>query len=546
MRDGTSRGPARGDEVQRQAVTYTRGAFLKSSIGGAVTLSSAGLLLQGCLDGGGETATRAGGQPPSRPAGAMTWGLAQKPASLDPARAIGTEPYTINQNVYEGLTLWREKPTKLSPALATSWEVNDDATEWIFKLRRGVTFHDGEPLTSEAVRLSFDHYRKGKGSFLGSYAGEYTEIDDSDPATVVIRYEKPFPDLARNAPILGIISPKALVGSRDERSRRLEQKSYGAGAFRFDAPLRGNAFATTAFPDYWGKGPYLEEIDGRVVPEESARVAALQAGDLDFLLQVTPLPFSRLERDDRFSVSTGVTWLQNRLIFACDRPPFTDHRARQAVAYAIDRQVIIDALFRGQGKVGAGLMPSGCYGYTEPELQFSLDPDKARELWEAAGGGSREITVAYFATDPPTIVREAEAIVGQLRDVGFGARTVAMNPTEGGDELHGESRKYDILLVQFGWINGGPFFYTPGIFADTQSARYTGRDILDLQERQNSTADGPERLALLEELQNVAQEQSFVLPIAEMNGLDVFDGELQGYTTARNGFMYRFTTMYRA
>jgi peptide/nickel transport system substrate-binding protein len=476
----------------------------------------------------------------------MTWGLEAKAVSLDPARAYATEAYAIGQNVYEGLTKWSEHPTKVTPALATSWEFNHDATQWTFHLRDGVTFHDGTPLTSTAVKKSFDHYRNGKGSFLGSYAGEYSDIDDSDPKKVVVSYKDPFPDLERNAPLLGIISPKALVGSQDAVSKDLEQRSYGAGAFRFDAPFNGNAFMMRAFTGYWGEGPYLQSIQCRVVPDESGRVAALQAGNVDFVLEVSPRLLQGLQSDTKLQLASGPTWLQNRVIFACDRPPFNDVRARQAVSYAIDRDLIISKLLLGKGTVGRGLMPTGCYGYTAPALQYEHNVAKAKQLWQAAGGGSHSVTVAYSTTDPQTIALESQAIVGQLQEAGIKAQTTPIGPDQEGEELHSKSRKTDVLVVQFGWINGGPFFYTPAVFADTQSARYTGKDVLDLQEKQASEADGQARLATLKKLQAVAQQEDFVFPIAELISTDVLAADLKGYTSARNGYMYRLNTIYRA
>ncbi|HZV74388.1 MAG TPA: ABC transporter substrate-binding protein [Conexibacter sp.] len=527
----------------------SRAVFLRRGVAGAVTLTGASALLAACGSSGGGSSTSAasaGGKPPARPTGSMTWGLNQKAQSLDPARAYGTETYTVNQNVYEGLTRWSEDPTDLVPALATDWSSNADATEWTFRLRDGVTFHDGTPLTSTAVKKSFEHYRDGIGSFLGSYAGEFTKIDDSDPKKVVISYRASFPDLARNAPILGIISPKALVGSGNAVSKTLEQRSYGAGAFRFDAPFSGNSFTMNAFTGYWGHGPYLETINCRVVPDESARVAALKAGDIDFMLQLGPQLQQQISGDKRFQLVSAVTWLQDRLIFACDRAPFTDQRARQAVSYALDRQLMIDRLLLGQGSVGKGLMPNGCYGYTEPSLQYTRDLAKARQLWQAAGGAGHTVTVAYGSSDPQTTVRQAETVVAMLGEAGIHAKTVVLGSAEQGEEFHGRSRKTDILVVNFGWINGGPFFYTPSVFADTQSARYTGRDVLDLQVKQNATADGPQREALLKQLQALAQERDYVLPVAEVRSSDALDASLKGYKSAKNGFMYRFDTIYRA
>jgi peptide/nickel transport system substrate-binding protein len=541
MTDGTGHDPSHG------AAAISRAAFLRRGVGGTIALAGAGTLLQACGSDDTSKVAQASARPPARPTGSLTAGVFAAVSSLDPARPFNTVAYMVNQNAYEGLTLWNEHPSKLAPALATSWSSNDDATEWTFELRPGVTFHDGEALTSEAVRASFEHHRHGKGSLTGSNLGAYTKIDDSDPQTVVIRYKQPFPDLARNLPSVGIISPRALAGTPDQVAKRLERASAGAGAFRFDAPFRGNSLRLAAFEDYWGDGPYLEQLILRNVPDESARVAALQAGDLDFVLQVSPLPLSRLKRDKRFAVSSVVTWTGNRLNFACDRPPFDNQQARQAIAYCIDQQLLVDKLLLGQAEVARGPMPSGCYGYSEPSLQYARDVEKAKELWDAAGGASRTLTIAYFLTQGQVEARKADAIAEQISSSGIAeTKVTGINDAAAGAELFGPRRNYDILLTPFGWINGGPQLYSPGVQSDAQYSRYTGRDILDLQTRQSIAADGPERLALLEELQQLAQERLYMYAYHEIINSDVFAADVHGYTTARNSFMYRFADTFRA
>jgi peptide/nickel transport system substrate-binding protein len=524
-------------DLRRPTPVLSRSTFLRGAA--ATLLIGAGSACSTPSAGGTGRAA-----PPSTPTGQLVVGVEQKPQSLDPARATGVTTYTINQNVYEGLTMWDQDKAAPVPALAMAWSANEDATVWTFKLRPGVRFHDGQALTSTAVKKSFEHYRDGVGSFLGSYAGEFTSIDDSDPATAVIHYAKPYPDLARNAPILGIISPKGLVGTADEVTSRLQNTSYGAGAFRFTSGISGSTLALAANESYWGPGPYLRTLRIQTIPDESARIAALQAGNLDVVLQVSALPRKQLAADHRFTLSSGPTWSQFRVIFACDRPPFTDVRARQAVAYALDPQIMADKLYLGQAKPGKGLMPTGCYGYSTPGVQYPHDVAKARALWSATGHNAK-ISVAYSSSLGVSDQQRATVIASQLNAAGIATRVVGLNDTQVGNELHSKKHLYDLSLATFSWINGGPFFYTPGVFSDTQSARYTGADVNDLQRRQNSVADGPARLALLRRLQETAEREMFVDPLLELVNTDACAKNVHGHRTTKDAFMYRFAQVYR-
>ncbi|GGM69771.1 ABC transporter substrate-binding protein [Dactylosporangium sucinum] len=523
--------------------TLNRAAFLRL-VGGSIAAAAGLPLLTACgPDKPDGTAPAGNASPPAKPTGTATLAVIGTVASLDPARKGDYQSYYVTEAAYDGLTNWKQDPVELAPGLATSWSSNADATIWTFELRTDVTFHDGTPLTATAVKKSFEHYRSGKGSFMGAYVGDFASIDDSRPSTVVITYPRPFPDLARNAPWLGIVSAQALTGTPDEIAARLDRTSAGAGAFQVTRSNDGGTVTATAFDKYWGTGPYLAKLVFRSLPDESARVAALRSGDVDWIPQVSPQPFKQLR--SAYQSSTTASWLQTMAIFAADRGPTDNRLVRQAIAYAIDRAAIVKALMQDEAQVAQSNIPPGCYGYVEATPRYQPDPAKVKSL--LSGLGTLPTIVVGYDAGSDYRQKLGQVIASQLSAAGIPATAQVMSGADSQNEFDAtKPRKYHLFLTQFGWINGGPFFYAPGgAYNLAALARYTDPAFLDLQTRASSVADGPQRLDLMQQLQNSAAEEMFALALFNIQATDVFSRELSGYLTPADGFGPRFNATYR-
>ncbi|HZV74074.1 MAG TPA: ABC transporter substrate-binding protein [Conexibacter sp.] len=511
-------------------------------------MSSGGVLLAACgsdsKGGTGGVATAPKGTPPTKPTGVARLAMLGPVATLDPARKGDYQSYYTTEAAYDGLTNWSQDPTRLAAGLATSWQSNADATEWTFTLRDGVTFHDGEPLTSESVKKSMEHYLRGKGSYMGAYVGTFSSIDASDPKKVVIRYKDPFPDLARNMPWLGIISAKALTGSPDQIAKRLDARSAGAGAFVITRSPDGGTVTGDAFGAYWGAGPYLQQLVFRAVPVKSAQVSALRSNDLQWIPQVVPQTLSSLQ--GAFNTSGQVGWLQYMVNFACDLAPTDNAQVRQAISYAIDREAILKAVLQGQGEVANSFMPPGCYGSQTTNPRYDFDAARAKSMISRLGS----LPTVQISYDPNSDLdtQIAQVMAQQVSEAGLKTIAHAINSAEAGNEYDpSKKRLFGMSLQQFGWINGGPFFFAPGgAYNLATLCRYRNQAFDALMVRANAVADSPQRLDALHVMQDFFAREAVVLPLFNLLATDVFSRDLQGYVTAKDGFGPRFNGMYYA
>lgn len=524
-----------GLEEETQA-GMTRDVFLLRSASGLVGVSSLAGFLAACGRSSDQPSGQnqvANGKPPSQPTGTLRVGLAADPVTLDPSLAFGSA-VSITHNIYDGLVSFNDDYSELVPALATKWDVSDDAREWTFTLRQGVKFQDGAELDAGAVRDSFEYYVR-EASVWGLTVGQFTEIDASDPGVVTIRYKTGFPDLARNFTIARIVSPKLLAGSVDAVEKRVGEAPAGTGPFQFVSRASGRSVRTEAFAGYWGEGPYIKDVEFVVIPEESARVSALLAGDVDLITQVPPTAVSRLEQDTRRArVVSADSWTGVVLNMATDAKPFDDVRVRHALAHAVDREAIVKSVLRGQAKVNGSAMPPGTYGHKEPGATYPHDPARSRQLLNEAGySGKVPVRLGAFAEF--VLASElAQAIAAQLDEGGFDTTFDVLDSAVAVKDINAPQRKHQVFIIEKGWVNGGPFHFT--LASITTESHYQGKELLDLIAKMSTMPDGPEREQVIAQAQEVTARELPEFPLWVPARVDAVAADLQAYVPPKNVF----------
>lgn len=535
FRGGNARPPSMTSAAR---AGMTRCVFLRRSATGLVGVSSLAAFLASC---GGEASEQPGedaaaeGEPPSKPTGTLRMAIPGDLTTLDPTFGASVAETAVIANVYEGLVAFNEDYSELVPAVASEWESSEDAREWVFTLRDGVQFHDGAELDSTAVRKSVE-YTLREGSAYAFAVGQPTEIDDSDPLTITFRYKDPFPDLARNATFAPrIISPKLLTGPAKRVETNVQTTMVGTGPYRFVDRARGRSVSAEAFDGYWGEGPYTAELEFLVIPEESARLAALQAGDVDLILQVPPLAARRLAEDTRNTRTSSVlSWSTVSLNLDCSAAPFNDVKVRQAVAHAVDRKAVVEKILLGQAKVNDSVMPPGCYGYKEPSTVYPYDPDKARELLQEAGGG--EAVSARFAVPSDAVLANelGSAIAGQMNEAGFDVTVEILDRAVANKDAGSPDRKYQIGYTELGWVTGGPLHFSLGTVASLP--RYESEALAELVGRIGSVPDGPDREQVIGEAQDLVAREVPLFTLWVANRVDAMPADLQGYVAPKSVF----------
>ncbi|NBC95362.1 MAG: ABC transporter substrate-binding protein [Deinococcus-Thermus bacterium] len=352
------------------------------------------------------------------PAGAQTLDVAwaQDATGLDPHTQTAFASIRLLELLYEPLV--RLGPDlELEPAVAESWSFAEDGLSLTFGLDPDATFHDGTPVTAADVKASFERILDEEtGAAARANYTSITAIETPDDRTVVFRLDGP------NAPILnGMASINAaVVPASAIAAGTVGTAVNGSGPFTL-AERTPNANARLETVDDWHGGEIAyDAIEISVLPDETAILAALRAGQADFALLTDPLVATLVPQTEGLELNTAPTLSYHVLQLNASREPMGALAVRQAIACAIDRQDILDAALLGEGEV-TGPLTSPAYR-TDPDNLFCYqqDQDRARDLLAEAGyPDGFSATIMAATGEPPTAAAEAQLIQAQLAEVGI-------------------------------------------------------------------------------------------------------------------------------
>jgi peptide/nickel transport system substrate-binding protein len=311
------------------------------------------------------------------------------PVGLDPHTTNATSTRNLLENVYDTLVALDARG-EIVPALAESWSVSEQGLLWTFRLRRGVSFHDGTPLRAADVVFSLRRIVDPKlGSPRSEDFAELKEITAPDDTTVVLRLRRPFSPLLRKLAFTlnAIVSAEAL-----RRYGDLQRLAIGTGPFRLVEYVPQIRLVLARHPGFWGRDsfgqplPYLSGIRFLFLPDAMARTMALRTGAVDFIEYVPSAEVRLLARTPGLKVIGGVSTNYRFLLLNTTTGPLADRRVRAALSLAIDRQEIVDMALFGAGGVpayGGAIPPPSPYALTQTGR--SVDVQAARRLLTEAG-----------------------------------------------------------------------------------------------------------------------------------------------------------------
>tara|TARA_Y100001954_G_scaffold233254_1_gene286145 strand:- start:12113 stop:13717 length:1605 start_codon:yes stop_codon:yes gene_type:complete len=329
----------------------------------------------------------------------LTLGLKGEPTSLDPHFHNVSQNNQMALYVFDKLIL-QDSRQKLYPGLAVSWEPVSD-TVWEFKLREGVTFHDGTPFTAEDVKYTIEripNVPNSPSSFSGAVSA-VEKVEIVDPLTVRIHTAAPAPLTPRNFASFVIVSKKATEGKGTEDFNSGEA-AIGTGPYKLVDWARGDKLVYERNENYWGDKPEWTKITVRPISNDGTRVAALKSGDVDLINFVPPADTKHLKKADNVTVSmspsTRLIYLHvdsdrddSPMVFGNDgekiKNPLKDVRVRKAISKAINREAIAARIMEGLAIPAAQMLPEGYEG-TSPNLKAEkYDPKGAKALLAEAG-----------------------------------------------------------------------------------------------------------------------------------------------------------------
>jgi len=462
--------------------------------------------------------------------------IESSPTNLDPRVGIDASSERIHELIFDDL-LERDEHLNVRPALAERWDIPDRLT-YIFHLHHGVKFHDGGPLTARDVKWTFDSMLQGKIRSTKTAAYRFVDrVEARDDYTVVFHLKEPFATLLWNLSdgAMGIVP----YGSGDEISRQ----PIGSGPFRFISAEPDKEVIIERNSDYWGEKARLERVRFIVVPDTTTRALELRKGSADIVNNaLTSDLVLALEREPNLEVLHGPGTVLNYLAFNLRDPILKDVRVRRAIAFAINRQPMIEYLWRGFAQPAASVLPRQSWAYNAEVPGYDYDPQRARQILDTAGyravGGVRFHLTMKTSTEETTRLIAA-VLQQQLREVGIALdiRTFEF-ATFFSDVTSGAYQLYSLR-----WIGGNE---DPDIFEyafhsakfpphGANRSYYSNSRIDALIDQARSELDQNARKQLYAEIQQILADELPYVNLWYLDNMLVHSKRVQGLTLNPSG-----------
>ncbi|MGK9053943.1 ABC transporter substrate-binding protein [Neorhizobium petrolearium] len=454
------------------------------------------------------------------PKTAITVGMSVEPTGLDPTAAA---PVAIGQvtwqNIFEGLTTI-DKSGKVQPQLAESWQISPDGLTYTFKLRQGVTFHNGVAFDSSVAKFSLDRAR-GADSVNPQkrYFASIDTIETPGASTLVLKLKQPAGSLLYwlGWPASVMVEPKSAADNKTT--------PIGTGPFKFASWAKGSKVDLARNPDYWNKdvSVKLDTASFRFMADPQAQAAALKAGDVDAFPEfAAPELIKSFEGDTRLVTVIGNTELKVVAGMNNARKPFDDKRVRQALMMAVDRATVVEGAWSGLGTpIGSHYTPND-RGYKDLTGVYPYDPEKAKALLAEAGYASG-FTFTIKAPQMAYAQRTSQVLQAMFAEIGV---TMNIETTEFPAKWVADVMKatdYDMTIV----AHAEPMDID--IYArDPYYFNYKNPAFNDVLKKVEATADPSEQEKLYGEAQTILADDVPALYLFVMPKLGVWDGKVKG------------------
>lgn len=398
--------------------------------------------------------------------------------------------------------------------LAESWQMK--GTRLQFNLRKGIRFHDGGLLTSRDVLASFKRILTDKQSLQAPNLQNIGEMDAPDEHTVVLTLKKP------DANALEDINSRVIMRQVvAEKMGEADNKPIGTGPFKFTSWERSGQFVLRRNDNYWGKAPRIDEVIYKSIQEDAARIAALEAGQVDLISNVPPHEVARLKANPRLRVQQVQGLRPIFLILSPAYKPMDNAKVRRAITHAIDRERIIKHILEGYAYPLNGLLSPQVFGYEPSAKAYPYDPEKAKQMLNEAGFPNGVEIDYYSPTGRYPKDREvAQVIVEQLSKVGIKANL--KTPEWSIFNTDYKNGKYQFYLTGRGSLTDADTlfqqYFRTG--ATRRTLGYSNPKLDELLDQEQLTFDVKKREKLLWEAHKIILEDAPAIPL--WNAMDIY------------------------
>jgi peptide/nickel transport system substrate-binding protein len=460
--------------------------------------------------------------------------IAGEPDQLDPHKTTAYFSFEVLENVFDTL-VEPDENLEMRPALADSWQVSPDQRTWTFRLRQGVTWHDGTPFTADDVVYSYRRIIDEQLANVDKFSA-VTDVRSLDPATVRITVKEPTPNLLTN---LGGFKGMSIVQRRNVESGQIATHPIGTGPFAFAGQKSGDSITLKAYPGYWGGAPQISGVTFRFISEPSTALSALQAGEIDWTDSVPTQRVAQLKDDD--SLTLKVTPSNDYWYLALNqaREPWNDVRVRQAIAYGIDRDAIVAATSYGTATANQLAIPDGNPWYT-PYDSYTYDLDNAKALLRDAGASPGSLDMLVTSEYPETVTA-AQIIADNLAPLGITVNIRTVDFATWLDEQN--SGNFDMLMM--GWlgnIDPDDFYYAQHHTDGTSNAqKFSNPEVDRLLDAGRVETDRAARQDVYAKAATIIADEVSYIYLYNPSVIQAWTNNLTGYEARRDGAI-RFET----
>jgi peptide/nickel transport system substrate-binding protein len=476
--------------------------------------------------------------------GEIKIGIFQNIDTLDAHNTTFITACGIHNNIYNGLlkiTSTDGKGVDFKPDLAREWEVQGDRVH-VFRLHKGVTFHNGDPCTSADIKWNLERVKDKAQAPIHAWKLALLEsIETPDPLTVKLSFAKPYPfmrvALTGSTGRAGtILSPRAVK----EKGKAYGRSPVGTGPFKFVEWKESDYILLERFPNYWEKDaaggalPYLDRVMLKFIIEPSTLVAALKTGEVDGINNVAPQFVADLRKDPKLTVSTAVGGNWRCMHMNMAKGPFMDKNLRKAVAFALDRQEILGRVEFGEGIVAHGPISPPMGGFYDAAFESGkngqyFDLEQAKQLMKQSQHASG-VEVMLLSGNAGTAPRQAEVVQAQLAKIGIKINIeLADAPTFRRRWL--QERQWDLVGVQWDADLDPDETLYPELHSSEawNAGKWVNPDFDKMVEGARAENDFKKRKKFYEEAVRLIVEDAPVVILMHLNEQKVFQKHVKGF-----------------
>jgi peptide/nickel transport system substrate-binding protein len=485
-------------------------------------------------DGGGAAPTTTAGEDGGGGSGreSVAIGFVLAPATLDITEGSGAAiPQALLYNVYETLVKIDDE-ANIQPLLAKEWDITDDGLTYTFTLNEDVTFHNGDELTAEDVKFSFDRNatnEKAPGLVKATFA-PVESVDAPDATTVVVTLTEPSRNFLFNiAQTGGVVVNEASVPE-------LATKPNGSGPYQFKEYVTESSLSLTRYDGYWGEAPAIRDVTFKYYDDPTALANSIKSGEIDIIDNLTPELFQQFRDDpDNFEVVEGQTNGETIIAYNNSRPPLDDVRVRQALTYAVDKEAVVAGAEGGLAKIIGSHASTNDPWFLDLSDTYPHDPEKAQELLADANAENLNLTMHV----PPTPYAKSvsQIVQSQLQKVGVNVTLKDVEFPLWLDEVF-TNANYDLTVishVEARDVNqyGNPQYYW----------RYDDPETQRLLKEAEATTDEQASDELYQQVLRRINEQAVNNWLYLLPRLQVVRKGITGYPTASTSLSYDVTNL---